>query len=120
MPKGYKTIVGPSGEDLSGSQKQLIAIARALIKDSEILILDEATSALDQQTESKVTKTIKELRKDRTNIVIAHRLTSIIDADRIIVMNNGKIVEEGTHHELMDKRGYYYMLLLRGEDPSSE
>jgi subfamily B ATP-binding cassette protein MsbA len=114
LPEGYKTIIGSSGEDLSGSQKQLIAIARALIKDAEILILDEATSALDQKTENQITKTMKVLRKNKTNIIIAHRLMSIADADKIIVMNNGAIVEEGTHNELIKNRGHYYMLSLNG------
>jgi subfamily B ATP-binding cassette protein MsbA len=110
LPDGYKTQVGAFGEDLSGSQRQLIGIARALIKNSEILLLDEATSALDQQTEDQITKKIKELRAGRTNIVIAHRLASISDADKIIVMNDGMVVEEGTHHELLERKEHYYNL----------
>jgi subfamily B ATP-binding cassette protein MsbA len=110
LPNGYKTQVGSFGEDLSGSQKQLIAISRALIKDAEILLLDEATSALDQQTECQITKKIKELRAGKTNIVIAHRLASITDADKIIVMKDGTVVEEGTHEALLEIKGHYHML----------
>ena len=110
LPDGYQTLVGAFGEELSGSQKQLISIARALIKDAEILILDESTSALDQHSEKTISDSIKFLRKNKTNIIIAHRLNSISYADKIIVMNNGHVVEEGTQEELLQKRGYYYML----------
>ena len=110
LPLGYNTTAGACGDDLSGSQKQLIAISRALIKDADILIFDEATSALDQKKEMEIKNSLRKLRSKKTNIIIAHRLSSIIDADKIIVMNAGKVVEEGTHQELLDLKNHYYNL----------
>ena len=113
FPKGLDTLVGERGIRVSGGQKQRIAIARALMKDSKIIIFDEATSALDAQSEAEVQKSINNIiNKNRniTLIVIAHRLSTIINADKIIVLNNGKIVESGNHKELMEKNGEYKKL----------
>ena len=110
LPEGFDTIVGEKGVRLSGGQKQRIAIARAFIKDAPILIFDEATSALDTHSEFQVRKALKDLGEGRTVIIIAHRLSSIEHVDRIIVMSEGQIVEDGTHEDLMDLRGHYYDL----------
>ena len=110
MPDGYKTTVGDDGALLSGGQKQRIAIARAILKDSPILILDEATSALDSESELKIQEAMTNLTKNRTTLVIAHRLSTIEDADKIVVLDNGEIVEEGTHNELLSLEGHYSQL----------
>ncbi|ROO36333.1 lipid A export permease/ATP-binding protein MsbA [Salinisphaera orenii] len=107
LPEGYDTLVGQNGIMLSGGQRQRIAIARALLKDSPILILDEATSALDTESERAIQKGLEVLMRDRTTLVIAHRLSTIQDADRIVVLHDGELVEQGTHSELMDQRGHY-------------
>ena len=108
FPKGLDTLVGERGIRVSGGQKQRIAIARALMKDSKIIIFDEATSALDSQSEDEVQKSINNIiNKNRniTLIIIAHRLSTIVNADKIVVLNNGKIVESGNYKELMGKNG---------------
>jgi len=110
FPKGFDTVIGELGSRLSGGEKQRICIARALIKDSPILILDEATSALDSQAERVVQKALENLMKGRTSFVIAHRLSTIDYASRIILLKNGSIKEEGTHDELMALQGDYYKL----------
>ena len=110
FPKGFDTVIGELGSRLSGGEKQRICIARALIKNSPILILDEATSALDSQAESLVQKALENLMKGRTSFVIAHRLSTINYASRIILLKNGSIKEEGTHDELMQLQGEYYKL----------
>ena len=110
LPDKLNTFVGNSGTALSGGQKQRLAIARAILKNPQILLLDEATSALDRKNEMEIQKTLDEISNGRTTIVIAHRLSTIINADHIIVFDGGKVVEEGTHPELVEKRGKYYAL----------
>jgi len=95
---------------LSGGQRQRICIARAIIRDAPILILDEATSALDTESEREVQAAFAKLMKGRTTLVIAHRLSTIIGVDKIIVLSRGRIVEQGSHHELLDRNGYYTKL----------
>lgn len=107
MPDGYDTIVGERGVGLSGGQKQRISLARALIKDPAILILDDTTSAVDMETESYIQKQLKTLEKDCTIFIVAYRISSIKDADLILVMDGGRIVEQGTHEELVKANGYY-------------
>ena len=114
FPDGYLTIVGEKGINISGGQRQRIALARAILKNPRVLLLDEATSALDSESERLVQEALEELMKGRTTFVIAHRLTTIQRADRILVLNRGRLVEAGTHHELMDRQGlYHYLYTLR-------
>ena len=110
LPDGYETIVGENGLKLSGGQKQRLSIARAMLKNSSIILLDEATSALDTESEAKVKYAIDNLIKNRTTIVIAHRLSTIKNADKIIVLSEGSLVEEGTHEELLIKSNAYKKL----------
>ncbi len=110
FPEGFDTIIGEGGARLSGGERQRVSIARALLKNAPILILDEATSALDTESEREVQKALENLMKNRTTLVIAHRLSTITRSDRIIVLKAGKIVEEGTHEELLEKRGDYELL----------
>jgi len=110
LPQGYDTIVGENGVKLSGGQRQRISIARAMLKNAPVLLLDEATSALDTQSERLVQSALEHLQKNRTTIVVAHRLSTIMGADVIHVMQEGKIVETGTHAELLAKGGYYSRL----------
>ncbi|MDY2986399.1 MAG: ABC transporter ATP-binding protein [Peptoniphilus sp.] len=114
LPNGLETYVGERGVKLSGGQKQRISIARVFLKNPPILILDEATSALDNKSEQIVQESLVELSKGRTTITIAHRLTTVQNADEILVMRDRKIVERGTHEELMRKKGYYYDLYTKG------
>ena len=110
LPARFDTLVGERGVKLSGGQRQRIAIARAIVKDAPILVLDEATSALDSESEKLIQESLGELMKNRTSIVIAHRLSTIAKLDRIIVLDNGRIIEDGTHAELLNKNGTYSKL----------
>ena len=116
MPNGYETIIGQDGSKLSGGQKQRISIARAILRDSPILLLDEATSALDKISENKIQLALKELVKGKTTIVIAHRLSTIKHSDKIYVLNNGQIVESGTHESLIRDSGEYKRLVTGFEN----
>ena len=110
LPQGFDTTVGERGVKLSGGQRQRVAIARAILKDAPILVLDEATSALDSESEKLIQQSLETLMKGRTSIVIAHRLSTIAKLDRIVVLENGKIIEDGTHTELLKKSGIYAKL----------
>ena len=110
LPNGFETVIGESGARLSGGERQRISIARALLKDAPILILDEATSSLDTESEREVQKALDNLMRDRTTFVIAHRLSTIRHADRILVIQDGRMVEEGTHETLLPRGGAYKML----------
>jgi subfamily B ATP-binding cassette protein MsbA len=126
LPEGMNSQIGERGVRLSGGQRQRIAIARALYKDAPILVLDEATSALDTRSERHVQEAMQHLMEKRTTLVIAHRLSTIEHADKIIVLDKGRILEQGTHKELIKKGGYYADLYQRGftdldeQQPESE
>ena len=111
LPQGIETNIGDSGNKLSGGQKQRLSIARAVLKNPPIMILDEATSALDTESERLVQDALDKMMKNRTSIVIAHRLSTIQKADMIIVLQKGKIIEQGTHEDLIKKRGMYNKLV---------
>ncbi len=111
LPDRYDTLVGERGIRLSGGERQRVAIARAILKRSPILIMDEATSSLDTETELMIRETIHELMKDHTVFIIAHRLSTVVNADKILVLKSGEIIEEGNHQELMNKRGMYASLI---------
>ncbi|MBR2600739.1 ATP-binding cassette domain-containing protein [Candidatus Saccharibacteria bacterium] len=113
LPNGYDTLVGERGVKLSGGQRQRVAIARAILKDAPILVLDEATSALDSESEALIQGALSELMKGRTCIVIAHRLSTVAHLDRIVVLEKGKIVEQGTHRQLLNAGGSYSKLWSR-------
>jgi subfamily B ATP-binding cassette protein MsbA len=110
LPDGYESQIGVFGSSLSGGQKQRLSIARAFLKDAPILLLDEATSALDSRSEQSIISALTKLRKGRTTLIITHRLSSITDADQIVVMKHGKVVEQGTHKELLKLRKEYHKL----------
>ena len=114
LPNGFDTVIGEGGASLSGGEKQRISIARCILKDSPIVILDEATASVDADNERAIQEAISELCKDKTLLVIAHRLKTIKDADRILVISGGEIVELGDHKSLMDMGGKYaHMVLLQ-------
>jgi ATP-binding cassette subfamily B protein len=117
LPDGYQTVVGERGLKLSGGEKQRIAIARAMLKRPRILVFDEATSSLDTKTEQAIQETLREVARDHTTLVIAHRLSTVIDADRILVMDKGRIREQGRHRELLSQDGVYaHMWRLQQEE----
>jgi subfamily B ATP-binding cassette protein MsbA len=120
FPRGYDTPVGEHGTRLAGGERQRIAVARALLKDAPIILLDEATASLDSESERQVQRAIERLCQGRTTIVIAHRLHTVVDADRIFVIEDGCVVESGRHDELLRKSGRYasfYRLQLRDQEP---
>ena len=114
LPNGYETLLGESGINLSGGQKQRIGLSRAFLSTASFIILDESTSNLDYKTEKEVINKIKLLNKDKGVIIIAHRLSSIYDANNIVYIDNGKIIESGTHEELIMKEGKYFEQLSSG------
>jgi ATP-binding cassette subfamily B protein len=120
LPDGYDTRVGERGLKLSGGEKQRVAIARTLLKDPPILILDEATSALDSRTEAAIQDTIRTIERGRTGIVIAHRLSTVVDADQIVVLDAGRVAERGTHYELLRKGGLYADMWTRQQSEREE
>jgi ATP-binding cassette subfamily B protein len=112
LPHGYHTRLAERASNLSQGQRQLLAIARAILADPAILILDEATSSIDTRTEARIQKALLRLMRGRTSFVIAHRLSTIRDADKVVVINDGQVVEEGTHQQLLDRHGFYHHLYL--------
>ncbi|MBQ8441208.1 MAG: ATP-binding cassette domain-containing protein, partial [Clostridia bacterium] len=112
LPDGYNTYVGEKGHKLSGGERQRIAIARALLHNPKILILDEATSALDTETEKLIQDALQALSSGRTTIAIAHRLSTLRNATRLVVLDKGAVAEVGSHEELMEKQGLYYGLVM--------
>ncbi|MBO6827822.1 MAG: ATP-binding cassette domain-containing protein, partial [Sneathiella sp.] len=116
LPDGFDTMVGERGLKLSGGEKQRVAIARTILKKPRILLFDEATSALDTRTERDIQESLKEVSKGRTTLVIAHRLSTVVDADEIIVLDRGRIVEKGTHHHLLEMKGQYAEMWARQQE----
>ena len=116
LPEGYDTVIGEKGHRLSGGQRQRLSLARAMLRQPEILILDEATSALDNRSEAGVHQAINVFRSGRTVLTVAHRLSSIRDADQILVIDQGRIVERGTHNQLIEKRSHYANLWWLSQD----
>jgi ATP-binding cassette subfamily B protein len=115
LPQGYDTVVGARGHRFSGGEKQRLAIARTLLRDPRVLVLDEATSALDNETERLVQAALDEASRGRTTITIAHRLSTVRDADRIVVLDSGSVAEQGTHEDLLDADGRYARLVGAAE-----
>ena len=116
MPEGYEALIGERGVKLSGGQRQRIAIARALLKNAPIMVLDEATASLDSETESLIQGSLDDIMADKTVLVVAHRLSTIAHLDRIVVLDKGQIVEDGSHSQLLERRGLYYRLWQRQSD----
>jgi len=120
LPAGYDTMVGERGLKLSGGEKQRVAIARTVLKNPAILIFDEATSALDSKSEQAIQQQLKEIAKGRTSLVIAHRLSTIVDAAQILVMDHGRIVEQGTHAELLGQGRVYAQMWARQQSQTDQ
>jgi ABC-type multidrug transport system fused ATPase/permease subunit len=116
LPDGYDTVVGERGLKLSGGEKQRVAIARMFLKDPRIVILDEATSSLDTLTEQLIQGALRRLALGRTTLIIAHRLSTVVDADRIVVLDDGQVVEQGRHDELLQRRGLYASMWRRQQE----
>ena len=116
MPEGYDALIGERGVKLSGGQRQRIAIARALLKNAPILVLDEATASLDSETESLIQNSLDDIMADKTVLVVAHRLSTLAHLDRIVVLDNGSIVEDGNHAQLLEQQGLYYRLWQHQSD----
>ena len=112
LPLGYDTLIGEHGGILSGGEKQRLLIARAIYKNPDYIFFDEATSALDAENEKVISENLKSFCRDKTVVIVAHRLSTVRNADQIIVMNNGKIVEKGCHHELIELQGKYHELIV--------
>jgi ATP-binding cassette subfamily B protein len=118
LPQGYQTILSERASNLSQGQRQLLSIARAILANPAILILDEATSSVDTRTEARIQQSLLRLMEGRTSFVIAHRLSTIRDAGKVVVIRDGEIVEQGTHQQLLDRKGFYhhlYMSQFKGE-----
>jgi ATP-binding cassette subfamily B protein len=107
LPDGYDTVIGEGGANLSGGERQRISIARAMMKDAPVIFLDEATANVDPENENELTKAIEALTREKTVIMIAHRLKTVEHADQILVVDHGRIVQRGTHEQLMARKGYY-------------
>jgi ATP-binding cassette subfamily B protein len=116
QPEGYRTVVGERGLKISGGEKQRVAIARAILKRPRILVFDEATSALDSKTEKEIQVSLHEISANRTTIVIAHRLSTVVDADEILVLDEGQVIERGRHAELLAAGGSYAQMWARQQE----
>ena len=119
LPEGHATLVGERGLKLSGGEKQRVSIARTILKGAPILVFDEATSSLDSKTEQAILQSLREISKEHTSLVIAHRLSTVVDADQILVLHRGRVVETGTHRGLLD-RGEAYATLWQAQQDQSE
>jgi ABC-type transport system involved in Fe-S cluster assembly fused permease/ATPase subunit len=119
FPQGYATVVGERGLRLSGGEKQRVAFARTILKDPSVLLLDEATSSLDSLTERRIQDALTSLRQDRTTIIVAHRLSTIMDADQICVMRDGEVAEVGTHSDLLAQEGLYSDMWTRQQEAAA-
>lgn len=115
LPEGYETILTEDGDNISQGQKQLLTIARAIISNNEILILDEATSNVDTRTELLIQEALDKLMENKTSFIVAHRLSTVRNADKIIVLGKGRVIEQGNPEELLAKKGYYYNTLKSQE-----
>jgi ATP-binding cassette subfamily B protein len=116
LPQGYHTLIGENGEKLSGGERQRISIARAILKDAPIILLDEATASLDAENESKIQRALSELIKEKTVLIIAHRMRTVLGADKIIVLKDGQIVETGTPEELQKEQGLFATMLKKQKE----